>query len=128
MPASLATVMVVDDDAAVLMVTSRFLQRMGYEVIPAASGSEAIAALQEHGDAVKLVITDFAMPEMDGPTLAARLRAIKPGLRLIGVSGLNHEHRAAELVALGFCEVLTKPYEWDDLLQAVRRQLPATAA
>jgi signal transduction histidine kinase/CheY-like chemotaxis protein len=122
------TILVVDDDAAVLMVTSRFLQRMGYQVIPAAGGREAIDALQKHKDSVKLVITDFSMPEMDGPALAARLRELKPGLRLIGASGLNQDHRAEELVALGFCEVLAKPYEWDDLKQAVRRQLPTNPA
>ena len=119
-----AAILVVDDDAAVLMVTSRFLQRMGYHVIPAGGGSAAIAALREHRDAVQLVITDFSMPDMDGPALAPRLREIKPGLRLIGASGLNHDDRAKELAALGFCEVLAKPYEWDDLLQAVRRQMP----
>ena len=86
--------------------------------------TSAGAALREHRDAVQLVITDFSMPDMDGPALAPRLREIKPGLRLIGASGLNHDDRAKELAALGFCEVLAKPYEWDDLLQAVRRQMP----
>jgi len=124
-PISAAAILVVDDDPAVLMVTCRFLQRMGYRAIPAGGGREAIAALQEHRDDVQLVITDFSMPEMDGPTLAPRLREIKPGLRLVGASGLNQDARAQELIALGFSEVLAKPYELDDLLQAVRRQMPA---
>jgi len=123
-----ASILVVDDDPAVLMVTSRFLQRMGYDVIPAAGGREALDALRQHRDAVQLVITDFSMPDMDGPALAPRLHEIKPGLRLIGASGLNHDGRAKELAALGFCEVLAKPYEWDDLLQAMRRHMPAVRA
>ncbi len=117
-----------DDDPAVLAVTGRFLQRMGYRVIPATGGNEALAALRKHTAEVDLVITDFSMPDMDGPALAPLLREIKPGLRLVGASGLNHDHRAGELAALGFCEILAKPYEWDDLLRAVQRQIPVKKA
>jgi CheY-like chemotaxis protein len=123
-----STILVVDDDPAVLMVTGRFLQRRGYRVIQAASGHEALTALRSHQTEVALVITDFSMPEMDGPTLAPLLREIKPGLKILGVSGLNHDNRARELAELGFAEVLAKPYELADLLQVVRRHLQAIPA
>jgi two-component system cell cycle sensor histidine kinase/response regulator CckA len=116
-------VLVVDDDPGVLLVTSRLLERMGHPVFTAQSGEQALALLKRHGSEVALVITDFSMPEMDGPTLAPQLRALSPGLRLIGVSGLNQEHRMPELIRLGFSEVLSKPYEWNDLMEAVKRQL-----
>ncbi|HEX2861042.1 MAG TPA: ATP-binding protein, partial [Lacunisphaera sp.] len=118
-----AGVLIVDDDPGVLMVTSRLLERMGYGVWQATGGAEAIDVLRQNQGAVELVITDFSMPGMDGPALAPQLRAIAPGLRIIGVSGLNQDHRAAELRALGIAEVLSKPYEWDDLLHAVQRHL-----
>lgn len=120
-----AGILVVDDDPAVLLVTSRLLTRRGYQVIQAEGGPQALQLLQRNRTTVALVITDFSMPGMDGPTLAPLLRAISPTLRIIGVSGLNQDHRAAELAALGFAEVLNKPYEWDDLMRAVQRQLPA---
>ncbi len=121
-PAGGPGILVVDDEPAVLQVTARLLERMGYRVIRAASGAEALQLLPQHRATVTLVITDFSMPGMDGPTLAPLLRAILPSLRIIGVSGLNQDHRKAELIALGFCEVLNKPYEWDDLVHAVQRQ------
>jgi len=71
-----------------------------------------------------LVVTDFSMPGMDGPTLAPLLRKISPELKIIGVSGLKQDYRAAELAAAGFSEVLSKPYEWDDLVRAVQRHIP----
>lgn len=120
-----AAILVVDDDEVVRHTTCRFLQRFGYEPIPAPGGPEAIELLRQRLADVDLVITDFSMPGMDGPTLAPHLRALKPGIRLIGVSGLNHDHRQAELAQLGFAEILAKPYELNELMDAVRRQLAA---
>ena len=120
-----ACILVVDDEPAVLLVTCRVMERMGYRVAQASSGAEALAVLRQRQEEVALVITDFAMPGMDGPTLAPLLRAISPSLRLIGVSGLSQSHRAGELRGLGFCELLSKPYELDDLVRAVQRQFPA---
>jgi two-component system, cell cycle sensor histidine kinase and response regulator CckA len=121
-----ACILVVDDDPAVLFVTSRMLEVKGYRVLQAASGAEALEKIHQHLNAVVLVITDFSMPEMDGPTLAPLLRAISPSLRIIGVSGLNQDNQAGQLAALGFCEVLRKPYEMNDLVQAVKREFRAT--
>ena len=118
-----AGILVVDDDPAVLLVTGRMLERIGYTVVRTASAAEALEALPRHPEVV-LVVTDFSMPGMDGPTLAPLLRKISPGLKIIGVSGLKQDYRAAELTALGFSEVLSKPYEWDDLVGAVQRHIP----
>jgi|GEM_PF-745366 len=118
-------ILVVDDDETVLFVTGRMLEVKGYEVVRAASGAAALEILRRRRDEIVLVITDFSMPEMDGPTLAPMLREILPSLRIIGVSGLSHEHRAAKLSELGFCEVLRKPYEFNDLIGAVERHFPA---
>lgn len=123
-PAGQATVLLVDDDPGVLQMTSRFLQRFGYGVLAAREGAEALALMEQHRGQVALVITDFSMPGMDGLALAARLRAMQPGLRILGVSGLDQKHRAAEIAALGFVDVLAKPYELDELLRTLRRILP----
>jgi PAS domain S-box-containing protein len=121
-----AGIMVVDDDPAVLLVTGRMLERIGHQVVRAASAAEALEALPKNPQVV-LVVTDFSMPGMDGPTLAPLLRQISPGLKIIGVSGLKQDYRAAELAAVGFSEVLSKPYEWDELVRAVQRHLPPAA-
>ncbi len=118
-----AGILVVDDDPAVLLVTGRMLERIGYTVVRAASAAEALEALPRHPGVV-LVVTDFSMPGMDGPTLAPLLKKISPSLKIIGVSGLKQDYRAAALAAAGFSEVLSKPYEWDELVRAVQRHVP----
>jgi PAS domain S-box-containing protein len=119
-------ILVVDDDPAVLLVTGRMLERIGYSVVRAAGAAEALAALPGNPH-VALVVTDFSMPGMDGPTLAPLLRKISPGVKIIGVSGLKQDYRAAELAAIGFSEVLSKPYEGDELVRAVQRHVPGRA-
>ena len=124
-PLANTCILVVDDEPAVLLVTSRLLTRMGHQVIQAASGPEALQLLERHRAAVTIVITDFAMPGMDGPALVPLLRAISPALRVIGVSGQNQDHRMEALRVLGFSEVLSKPYEWEDLVHVIQRQIGA---
>ena len=116
-------ILVVDDEETVRKVTHRRLEREGYRVLVADNGAEALRVLRAHAAEVRVVITDFLMPEMDGPTLAPLLREIAPSLKVIGVSGNDQTSRAAELKQLGFAEILAKPYEGEALLLAVRRQL-----
>ena len=116
-------ILVVDDEEAVRTLTGRYLQHAGYEVCCASGGAEALVLLGNHGDQVRLVLTDFSMPSMDGPTLVPLLRKLSPDVPIIGVSGNDQSARAAEWVALGSNEILAKPYETDELLRAIQRQL-----
>jgi CheY-like chemotaxis protein len=118
-------VLVVDDETTVLDMTTRVLRRDGFEVLVAAGGEEALERLRAAGGRVQLVITDMMMPGMDGVALVPRLVALQPGLRVIGVSGLDFATRQAEMEALGLVELLLKPYEVATLLAAVHRHLPA---
>jgi CheY-like chemotaxis protein len=120
-------VLVVDDEPGVLSVTGRLLQTEGYQVFTSTNGADGLQILREKRADIDLVITDFSMPDMDGPTLAVELRRIAPTLKILGVSGLNHQHRMDELKAIGFCEVLNKPYEMDVLLQVVRQHMISSA-
>jgi PAS domain S-box-containing protein len=124
-PPRKATVLVVDDEELVLSVTTRILERNGYAVSAASGGAEALRRLHELGGAVDLVITDMMMPDMDGPALVAKLQEGRPGLKIIGVSGLDYDTRKEELRAQGFSEVLRKPYDVATLVAAVRKQLSA---
>jgi len=115
-------ILVLDDEEAVLTTTQRLLESSGFHVIAAGRGVEAIRLIKEHRRELKVVITDMTMPEMDGMTVVPLLREIVPDLRVIGVSGLDFGHRQAELSALGFAEMLQKPYGGAELLAAVNRQ------
>jgi len=119
------TVLVVDDELSVLEMTARVLERDGFNVVVAASGEEALDRLRAAAGRVQLVITDMMMPGLDGVALVPRLLALQPGLKVVGVSGLDFAARKAEMAALGLVEVLQKPYEVTALLAAVHRYLPA---
>jgi two-component system cell cycle sensor histidine kinase/response regulator CckA len=120
-----STVLVVDDEELVLSVTTRILERNGYAVSAASGGAEALRRVNELGGGVDLVITDMMMPDMDGPALVAKLRAGRPQLKIIGVSGLDFDLRKEEMRAQGFSEILRKPYDMATLVAAVRKQLSA---
>lgn len=119
-----AVVAVVDDENLVLRVTVRALESQGYEVLSSTRARDMVEQLERRSGPVDLLLTDIMMPEMDGPTLAATIKGTYPSMRVIGVSGLNLEPRTHELRAIGFAEILRKPYDLDELLGAVRRQLP----
>jgi two-component system, cell cycle sensor histidine kinase and response regulator CckA len=118
-------ILVVDDEPSVLAVTRRILEKKGYRVLAASDGEAALAALKTRVTEVRLVITDMMMPGLDGAALVPLLRSLAPTVKIIGVSGLDQQNRAAQLAELGFSEILLKPYELTALLNAVHRQLPA---
>jgi signal transduction histidine kinase/CheY-like chemotaxis protein len=81
------TVLVVEDEAALLEVTKRILTRNGYQVITAASGPEAIALAVDHPGEIHLLVTDVVMPHMLGKEVAEKMRVIKPGIEVLFMSG-----------------------------------------
>ena len=85
-PPSGATVLLVDDDEAVRTTTGLILESMGYTVLAAAAGQEAIDCLRAD-QSVDILLTDVAMPIMNGPELARAVRTIRPFLPVVFVSG-----------------------------------------
>ncbi len=116
-------ILVVDDEQSVLAVTRRILEKHGYRVVAVSDGEAALAALKTRANEVRLVITDMMMPGLDGAALVPLLRNLAPTVKIIGVSGMDQQHRAAQLAELGFSEILPKPYELTTLLNAIHRQL-----
>jgi CheY-like chemotaxis protein len=119
-------ILVIDDERSVLAVTRRILETKGYRVVAVSDGEEALRALKAQAQEVRLVLTDMMMPGMDGAALVPLLRQVAPAVKIIGVSGMDQQHRAAQLAELGFAEILLKPYELPTLLGAVHRQLTAS--
>jgi PAS domain S-box-containing protein len=113
------TILVVEDDAAVRTLAARFLTAAGYCVHTAAHGPEALHLLKGLSGAVDLVLTDLAMPEMDGHTLATHIRTSHPGVRLIFTSGYLREDLEPEVA------FLQKPYDLLDLAAKIRKTLDA---
>lgn len=88
----MARILLVEDEDAVRTFSSRALANKGYEVLEAESGEAALAVVESNKDfPVDLMITDVIMPNMDGPTLAKTLRAQRPDLKIIFISGYTEE-------------------------------------
>ncbi len=81
------TVLVVEDEAAMRELTRRILDRHGYRVIVAANGAEALRAAEHHEGPIDLLLTDVVMPQMLGKDVAERASAIRPGVRVLYMSG-----------------------------------------
>jgi two-component system, cell cycle sensor histidine kinase and response regulator CckA len=114
------TILLVEDDDRVRGVAREMLERGGYAVIEARFGDEGLLAFQQHRDVVALVLTDVIMPSMGGKRLVERLRAQKPDLRALYMSGY-----AADLVHVSGDEstFLPKPFTEERLLAVVREAL-----
>ncbi|MGZ9109301.1 MAG: ATP-binding protein [Micavibrio sp.] len=87
-----ARILLVEDEDAVRTFSSRALANKGYEVLDAESGEAALAVIDRQTDKhIDLMITDVIMPNMDGPTLAQRMRQNSPALKIIFISGYTEE-------------------------------------
>ncbi len=86
-----ATILLVEDEDAVRAFSARALANKGYQVLDAPGGETALDIVKNHGQAPDLVVTDVIMPEMDGPTLVTKLRAIYPDVPVIFVSGYTED-------------------------------------
>jgi CheY-like chemotaxis protein len=113
-----ARVLLVDDDVLIAMVTSGMLEDLGHEVIEANSGDAALAALRA-GQDVDLMITDFAMPGMNGAQLAEAARRLRPDLPILLATGYAEMPNGStiELPRLG------KPYSQQDLAREIGKLL-----
>lgn len=113
-------IMVVDDEALVRATIRMTLERDGMQVVDHASPDTALAQLETmEGDAVDLLVTDQAMPGMTGIQLAARIRALRPTLPILLVSGNLTEEERKEIQSLHHVVTLDKPFSRKLLLAAV---------
>lgn len=122
------TILVVDDEENIREAAAATLTRSGYAVATAADGTEALAVFADKRDAVKAVLTDMAMPHMDGLGLGRALRQIDPGVPIIAMSGLVNEAQSADLEVLGIRSFLSKPFTAEKLLCTIADALHPPAA
>ncbi len=93
-PPRSATILLVEDDPEVRSLFSRFLDRAGYTVIEAVDGRDALEIFDARAADIDLVITDVVMPNVSGPALASALRARRPDLKVLYVSGYAEQLEA----------------------------------
>lgn len=118
-----ATILLVEDEAAVRMGGVRALQSRGYTVLEAENGLEALDVIDEHNGAVDLVVSDVVMPEMDGPTLLGELRKKYPTIKFVFVSGYAKDAFAKNLPDDAVFGFLSKPFTLKQLAMKVKEML-----
>ena len=121
------TLLVVDDELSVLNVTKLLLERLGYTVLTATTGAQALDTLTRQGGKIALVLLDMVMPEMPGREAFRRLRALRSDLLVLAVSGYSESKEAQELLREPGVGFLAKPYRIDELAKKIRELLDETA-
>ena len=117
------TILLVEDDPHVRASGAKLLSGLGYAVVQAESGTEAVALCREHAEAFDLVLTDLVMPGIDGVTTAAQIAELHPTARFLFSSGYA-EHEVFSSMDPN-ARFLPKPYTVDQLARAVRDALAA---
>jgi CheY-like chemotaxis protein len=118
--------MLVDDEAIVRRVTSQMLKRLGYDVLCAESGEQAVQLLEEQGDDIALVVLDMVMPGMDGRMTLSALRQRRPDLKVLLASGFV-PGPMDETPDQAWDAVLLKPYRMQVLAEKLREVLDGCA-
>ncbi|MGQ9501282.1 MAG: response regulator [Anaerolineae bacterium] len=123
LPDGSKTILVVEDNAEVREIAALTLQRLGYTVLKAADGAEALRVAQEHPDDIHLVLTDVVMPRMSGKVLADQLCTLRPNLRVLYMSGYTSNVIVQHGVLDEGVTLLEKPFNATSLAQRVRTVL-----
>ena len=104
-------------------MAARMLGALGFEVVVAADGVEALARLEEQGQRVRGVLLDLTMPRMDGEATLRGIRASAPDLPVVLCSGYDVLERQERFADLPFSGFLQKPFRLAELEQALRHAL-----
>ena len=117
-----ARILLIEDEDAVRIFSSRALREKGYLVTEASSGDEALEIIKK-GESFDLIISDVVMPKMDGPTLCQHLRQIGCTTKIIFMSGYSEDTFRNALTQDGTIHFLSKPYNIQDLATKVKTVL-----
>ena len=124
-PVGTETVLLVEDDSSLLALGREILVELGYTVLSAPDGPRALQIFEERGADIDILVTDVVMPGMGGRELASRASKLKPGLRVLYVSGYTRDStllRGIQGLELMFLE---KPYTPFFLARKIREVLDA---
>jgi CheY-like chemotaxis protein len=117
------TILIVDDDGTIVETTREILKALGYRVLTASSGEQALEVCRSRKDPIDLVLIDFMMPGMKGDEVFRQLKSIDPGAKVLLMSGYNVEKEREAILSLGFDGFLKKPFKVYDLTKALRSVL-----
>ena len=116
-------VLLVDDEAMILTVAQKMLEKLGYQVLTAMSGKEAIDLYEKRRGEIDLVILDMIMPGMGGGKTYDRLKEIDRKVKILLSSGYSINGQANEILTRGARGFIQKPFDLEALSRKVREVL-----
>ncbi len=117
------TILLVDDEEEVRNVTRLQLEMLGYKVISASSGAEAISIYRSRYNEIALALLDVVMPDMDGLETYKKLKQSNPDIKTIVMSGFSKMGKASDLIELGAKGFVQKPFRLANLSETIDRIL-----
>ena len=117
------TVLLVEDEDAVRVFSSRALRAKGYNILEARSGEEALEILDKEGGKIDLTVTDVVMPQMDGPSLYKKIRERWPDMKVVFVSGYTEDRLREQFTSGEVIYFLPKPFTLKQLASKVKEVL-----
>jgi CheY-like chemotaxis protein len=115
------TILLVDDELMVLDVGAKMLKKMGYDILEAKSGLEAIEVYRENKDRIDMVILDMILPEINGGDVYDKIKEINPDAKVLLSSGYSIDGRATEILNRGCNEFIQKPFRIKELLTKINQ-------
>ncbi|MBW2289874.1 MAG: response regulator [Deltaproteobacteria bacterium] len=120
------TILLAEDEDAIRTLMCNALEQCGYHVLRAADGTAAMEIAQSYDSKIDLVITDVVMPRLSGPDFVQQLQEIRPGTKVIFMSGYAQDGTVTGATVDASAEILEKPFSPDVLLSSVRKLLDRT--
>jgi two-component system, cell cycle sensor histidine kinase and response regulator CckA len=117
------TVLVVEDDPSVRLITTRLLEDRGYIAVAASRGEEAVRLARRPSLRIDLVLSDVVMPDLNGMQTAQQIRSIQPHVRVLLMSGYTNEHTGSSGTLAPRMSYIQKPFSGDQLARKIRELL-----
>jgi PAS domain S-box-containing protein len=117
------SILLVDDEEMVVDIGKELLEKLGYSVIPASGGSEAIKKFRQHKHQIDLVILDMIMPDMSGSETFDNLKTIDPDIKILLSSGYSIDGQASEILNRGCNGFVQKPFNLEQISSKIREIL-----
>jgi len=114
------TVLLVEDEELIILLANAMLKELGFKVIEASNGKEALEKYQKNADVITLVVTDIGMPVMDGYELFRELKKLNPPLPIIISSGFGDEVVTSRIPREDIAGMVSKPYRFDQLRDVLK--------
>ncbi|MCF7805147.1 MAG: PAS domain S-box protein [Candidatus Marinimicrobia bacterium] len=114
------TVLAIEDEKEILYLTEKGLQHMGYTVLTASNGTEAVELYSEQAEEIDVIITDVVLPDIVGPEVAQRIREINPAARIIFMSGYTDDILTRHGIDIETIQFLQKPFTIDEIARRIR--------